>query len=85
MVLLEVLEEKNLLGCFVFGFGDGEEFFVFVERGVGWVEVGVGGGVDVFGGVVFNEFWGGVVRVKFDLVDCRGDLRCLLECVEICW
>lgn len=31
--------------------------------------------MNAFGGVVFDELWGGVVGVDFDLVDSRNNLK----------
>jgi hypothetical protein len=35
--------------------------------------------MDAFRGVVFDEFWGGVIWVDFDLVDSRYNLKSLNE------
>lgn len=69
------------MGGFALGFSHGEQRLVFVERGVGASETGVACAVDAFGGVVGDEFGGGVVGVEFDLVYCWDDLRVLVSIV----
>jgi hypothetical protein len=72
--LLYTPREEDLLWGLALGGSEVEQCRVFVEWGVGTTKAGVAREVDALGFTEGDEFRGGVIGVKFDLVYCWDDL-----------